>query len=491
MHRNHYKYWPLCSFEHLASGRPRSESGGYTLFFVLIASSIAATMAVALSIRAYTGYTDTKKQSLSIKARDAAESGLAILVESLNRDYPEWLISSFDKEDEDRWTARSLVGSGCDPDIEGSPTVTGITKTFSNGTTSNYELESYRFDGNEFYGGKGQFVMNGIVRSKGGKVLAESQVTQEMQVMTKTCGALPGDNTGNERIWPGMFMTTISRYGYTEVIQKGTSPPESGTVLCASETCAGKNANASYWKTDFPPWPPTVGDVKSPDALSPPKELKGVDIKTFAKKVNSVLKKQCKDFIVPDDLDDISKSSWLKDDEGTIHVYLKGYTPGSIDGGTCRGKPKPSIKIAEGPVRLYVDSKNLKIGKRTWIDTTSLNHAADFMILGTQKQDAQTLQIGGNSPNGETLKTFIWMPTGKIHLLLNDSKDIRHIEGAIWGKDYMCTCDNAINNPTRITVPEDMPSMIFQRLGKEFGIGRRDFFAQGVTNWRSFSRLKK
>ena len=66
--------------------KAKEQSGGYTLFFVLIASTIAATMAVAVSIRAYTSYTNATKKSLSINARNAAESGLAILIESLNQD---------------------------------------------------------------------------------------------------------------------------------------------------------------------------------------------------------------------------------------------------------------------------------------------------------------------------------------------------------------------------------------------------------------------
>ena len=33
-----------------------------------------------------------------------------------------------------------------------------------------------------------------------------------------------------------------------------------------------------------------------------------------------------------------------------------------------------------------------------------------------------------------------------------------------------------------------MPQLIYQRLGKEFGIGQRDYVAQGVTSWRSYGR---
>ena len=473
------------SIRWLIVNKAKEQSGGYTLFLVLIASSIAATMAVAVSIRAYTSYSDVTRKSLSINALNAAESGLAILVESLNRDYPEWLISSFDKNDNDTWTPRSLVGSGCNPEIEGSPETSGVTQTLSNGTTSHYELISYRFNGNEFYGGKGQFVVNGIIRSKNGKRLAEAQVTQEMQIMTKTCGTLPGDTTGNERIWPGMFMQTISRWGYTDVVQKGTDPLEAATILCPTETCAKDSAKKAFWMSDLPPWPPTVGDIKSPDALTPPEGLTGIDTKDFVNAVKDS-HRMCEDFVIPDDLSD---SAFIKDSEGTTHVYIKGDKKISIQGvpaNRCNGGRK-SIKITNGPIRLYVDG-SLLVGKNTWIDTSEISHAADFMILGTQKEKTQNLDIMGMWPSGEALKTFIWMPRGQVHLFLNS---VKNVEGAIWAEDYKCTCNKAISEKVTITVPEDMPSLVFQRLGEEFGIGRRDFFAQGVTNWRTYSRLIK
>ena len=471
------------SIRWLIVNNAKEQSGGYTLFFVLIASSIAATMAVAVSIRAYTSYTEATKKSLSINARNAAESGLAILIESLNRDYPEWLISNFEKSDDDTWTSRALVGSGCNPEIEGNPETSGITQKLSNGTTSNYELVSYRFNGNEFYGGKGQFVVNGIIRSKNGKSLAEAQVIQEMQIMTKTCGTLPGDTAGNERIWPGMFMQTISRWGYTDVVQKGTDPLEPSTILCPSETCAKDSAKKAFWMSDLPPWPPTVGDIKSPDALTPPEGLAGIDAKDFQDSVKAS-HVSCNDFVIPDDLPD---SAFLKDSEGTTHVYIKGLRNISISGKKCNGE-RQSIKIRGGPIRLYIDAAKFLVGNNTWIDTSEISHAADFMILGTQKEETQRLDIKGMWPSGETLKTFIWMPKGKVHLFLNS---VKSIEGAIWGEDYECSCNKAISDKVTITVPEDMPSLIFQRLGEEFGIGRRDFFAQGITNWRTYSRLIK
>ena len=483
MRSTRFKAKASSSIRWLTDNYSKKQSGGYTLFFVLIASSIAATMAVAVSIRAYTSYTDATKKSLSINALNAAESGLSILIESLNRDYPEWLISSFDKNDDDTWIPRALVGSGCNPEIEGNPETSGVTQRLGNGATSHYELISYKFSGNEFYGGKGQFVVHGIIRSKNGKSLAEAQVIQEMQIRTKTCGTLPGDTTGNERIWPGMFMQTISRWGSTDVVQKGTDPLEAATVLCPSETCANDSAKKAFWMSDLPPWPPTVGDIKSPDALTPPEGLTGISVNDFVKAVKGSHKK-CEDFVIPGDLSD---SAFIKDSEGTTHVYIKGDNSISIQGvpaKQCDGERK-SIKITNGPIRLYVDG-SLVVGKNTWIDTSEISHAADFMILGTQKEKTQKLHIMGMWPSGEALKTFIWMPRGQVHLFLNS---VKNVEGAIWADDYKCSCNNAISDKVTITVPEDMPSLVFQRLGEEFGIGRRDFFAQGITNWRTYSRL--
>ena len=65
---------------------------GLTIVIVLMASAIAATTAMAVLIRSYSNYVDSTKQSLADNAKEAAEAGLNILVESLNQDHPEWLI---------------------------------------------------------------------------------------------------------------------------------------------------------------------------------------------------------------------------------------------------------------------------------------------------------------------------------------------------------------------------------------------------------------
>ena len=104
------------------------------------------------------------------------------------------------------------------------------------------------------------------------------------------------------------------------------------------------------------------------------------------------------------------------------------------------------------------------------------------MILGTQKQK-RNIEIRGESPNGETLKTFIWAPNVTVKFQAGE----RTIEGGIWANRLHAVGNNVVQG-FDLAVPENLPQLIYQRLGKEFGIGQRDYVAQGVSSWRSYGR---
>ena len=210
--------------------------------------------------------------------------------------------------------------------------------------------------------------------------------------------------------------------------------------------------------------------------------MKGISTSKFKSEVSKRLK-ACKDFKIPEDLKDNEEAAW-KDQDGTWHVYIKGSGTASLQGN--KKCPNNSIKISDdGPVRLYLDG-SLKIGSRTWIDTTDVNHAADFMILGTPKaKTSQKIDIRGEAPNGETLKTFVWLPKGEVKFQVGKEK--RLVEGAIWADGFWRGANAELGN-FELRLPKDMPQLIYQRLGKEFGIGQRDYVAQGVTSWRSYGR---
>ena len=450
-----------------------SPEQGLALVIVLMASAIAATTTIAVALRSYNSYVNGTRQSLGKRAQEAAEAGLNILVESLNEDHPEWLIEPYNGDG--KWSISRTATGGCRINAKENPTTEGTSNTYSNdGTEGRYKLSKYSFKGNHLYGGVGSFEMEGEIRSSSNKLLAYAKIYQDMSIIAKPCNALPGETGDQKKLWPGILIDNkIERFVNTRAYIKGSDPMKPAIVMCTQE-CKG------VWESDFPP-EPTIGDVEKPKARKPPEGLKGLTRSEVNKLVKKTVANICtrrRDLKIPEDIPKHGK----KLIDGTWHIYFKDSSSININGRSCKGKKNAAIKIqGDKPVELHLDS-GLTIQSRTWIDTTEVKHAADFMILGTEKQ-TRDIAIRGESPDGEPLKTFIWAPNSRVYFL----KAELTVEGAIWAKKLYGVGNDAIRG-LDIAVPEDMPQLIYQRLGKEFGIGQRDYAAQGVTSWRSYGR---
>ena len=452
---------------------------GLALVIVLLVSAIAATTTMAVTLSAYNSYVNGTRQSLADRAKEAAESGLNILIESLNQDHPEWLIEPYDGDGS--WSISRASTGGCRTSIGVDPTIAGTSIIYDNGTEGRYRLTSYSFEGNNFYGGAGSFEMEGEIRSSDNNLLASAKIYQDMSIIAKACDSLPGDNSEQESIWTGIYVSNrISRYNNVRALVKGTDPEEAATILCGEENCG---ARSRAWDSEFPPWPPEQGDIEMPNAQQPPEELTGIDIYDFEELVNDQLA-NCEPFRIPEDL---PEEALIQDNDGTWHVYIEGGGRISLNGHRdCRRDDySDAIKISgDNPVRLYIEG-TIKIDRYTWIDTTDVNHAADFMILGSTNSTTN-LDLVGISPDEEAMKAFIWLPNGRVKInAVRNQK--RVLEGAIWAENFWAE-GNALLGTTDIFVPEDMPQLIYQRLGQEFGIGQRDYVAQGVTSWYSYGR---
>jgi hypothetical protein len=469
---------------HKTSFRHRHEQG-LAMAIVLMASAIAATTTVAVAMRSYNSYVNGTRQSLANRAKEAAEAGLNILIESLNQDHPEWLIEPYNGNG--TWSISRAATGGCRQSVGVNPTVEGTSNNYSNGTKGRYKLAKYSFQGNNFYGGVGSFEVEGEIRSSdssGNKLLASAKIYQDMSIIAKACNALPGDTSDEDMQWPGILIgSQIDRFVNTRAYIKGSDPMEPANIMCMQECLPeDEDKKDEDWESDFPP-EPTIGNIEKPPAQEFPEDLIDDDLKGLSKKDMKKLEKstlkKCKNLKIPEDIPDKAKR---QDSDGTWHVYFKDSSTISINGKTCKGQENPAVKIqGENPVRLYLDS-GLTIGSKTWIDTTDTKHAADFMILGTPKQK-RNIEFRGVSPNGEPLKTFIWAPNVSVKF----QKGERTIEGAIWA-DELYAVGNDVVRGFDLALPEDMPQMIYQRLGREFGIGQRDYVAQGVTSWRSYGR---
>ena len=89
------------------------------MVIVLMTSLIATVSTMAIAMQAHTSYVNSSRQSMAKRAREAAESGLAILVESLNQDYPEWLVSDYNGEG--LWSAKRTEAQAAEPTSLGAP----------------------------------------------------------------------------------------------------------------------------------------------------------------------------------------------------------------------------------------------------------------------------------------------------------------------------------------------------------------------------------
>ena len=451
---------------------------GLALAIVLMASAIAATTIMAVLIRSYNSYVNGTRQSLADRAKEAAESGLNILIESLNEDHPEWLIEPYDGDG--NWSISRTATGGCRESVGSNPTVEGTSNSYSDGTEGRYRLASYTFNGNNFYGGVGSFEMEGEIISSNNNVLASAKVYQDMSIIAKGCDELPGDNNNQGPIWPGIFVQNqIHNYRNSRSIMKDTDPPEAAEIICREADCV-----SGAWDSTYPASPST-GNIEMPTTQEPPEQVRGISTRVFANEVNTKTQgRPCQNFRIPEDLSDEAK--W-QDSDGTWHVYVSGTGRAVLRGTSRCNNPNNSIKITgTGPVRLYLDG-SLLITSKTWIDTTDVNHAADFMILGTPSSGtSQSVEIRGEAPDGEVVKMFTWLPRGEVKFQVSRRTD-HLIEGAIWAERFYIDGNRGIGD-FELRLPEDMPQMIYQRLGREFGIGQRDYVAQGVTSWYSYGR---
>ncbi len=209
---------------------------GLAMVIVLMASAIAATTTIAVAIRSYNSYVNGTRQSLASRAKEAAETGLNVLIESLNEDHPEWLIEPYNGDGS--WSISREATGGCRTNISGNPTVEGISNTYSNDTEGRYKLAKYSFQGNNFYGGVGSFEMEGEIRSSDNKLLASAKIYQDMSIIAKACNALPGDTNGQDSIWPGIFvLSKIQNFRGGKAVMKDSEPQEAAEIICTEADC--------------------------------------------------------------------------------------------------------------------------------------------------------------------------------------------------------------------------------------------------------------
>ena len=225
---------------------------GYALPVVIISSLIIGTGMMAATTQAWVNYQSVGRQSQARFAKEAAEAGLAELVETLNRNHAHLLVL-----DNSQWANPPLSSSLCSNSTLGSPSTSGTVDT-----DGYYQLEGYTFNGSAFFGGKADLRMRGEYRPNG-TTKAAAIVEQTIEIKPKPCDDAFGQPASTSG-FPGLLAQDIT-LGGNDVLGK-----MSGNVLCTScedEIDLGSNQTSIIGGKKF------FGPIDLPPVPTPPQTL--------------------------------------------------------------------------------------------------------------------------------------------------------------------------------------------------------------------------
>ncbi len=455
-----------------------SGDGGFVLPLVILAGLALLASGLAVVARSSSAVIGSVRQQQSREAREFAESGVASTLALLNQrngpgasppGYRHLLI--YPNTDWNTVVPTTFCfGSG---GIPSTPIPQTGTFTEGGATVGRFTVESYTFNGTEFYGGTGILRVRGERLGASGNVLATSRVEQQVDIETKPCGSTvttPPTTTG----FPGLIGGTIS-LGNNDVLG-----PIDGNVLCTS--CTGTTQDQIRAQMNAGPNSIVNGTLfAGPITLDPiPPRPSGITGTGLAIDNTTIGSTNTLTALATDGASSNSGNCYREN----------GVTSCLISSISLSGSNTLTINSTNSPMRLYVTGNVAFTGNASMVHTPvpaspSAASSARLAIFGNpldaNNNNDQTVVIAGGS---QALDAFIYFPDGSVGI--NGGSSNPDLRGAVWAKQW----DGSNSNNAEILVPQGMGGALEETIGGGFTASyAREYIAVGVNSWRSFQQF--
>jgi hypothetical protein len=460
-----------------------SSSNGFILPIIIITGILVGAGLMAMTARTFAGLFGSIRQGHNQEAREAAESGLAVLLRELNTNYPYLLIADCkivagsDPPFCPGWSAGEngtfeYVSSVCPSTTTPPQTLFAKLSGELPGGKTSFRMLEYNFEGDQQQGGTGLLIVEGqSIRPNGeqANVRASAYVRQESNIIPKECKGAQGG-------YPGLLGETVD-LGNVDVLGE-----INGNVVCLScdpnQTQAELEADINLKNRGVVEGQIFGGRIAMPE----PPPFPGFPTNYLADYGVAPATDPATNLIDGNEILTAGQSNGgrcFTDSANITHclvssISLKGGEALTINT-SVGGSPPPSMRI-------YVSGDLETDGRSGLVHTGS---PADLAIFGNpyngeEATCSQNLEISGTSA---ALSAFIFMPDACAGINGGGIAD-PNIYGSIWVRDYR----RSLTNAGELVVPDDMGSLVCTRFGINFCVGIREYAARGANSWSLISR---
>lgn len=486
-------------------GHTQSQDSGFVLPIIIIVGLILGAGIMALSARTFSSLMGSIRQGQSREAREAAESGLAIILKELNRHHPYLLIENCEvtatsgTPDCSGWRQASNGGSfvfrtSICPNALTPPEriLSKLTGDINNGR-GRYRLLNYTFSGDQHQGGVARIKVQGQHLVHGGgstKVRATAYVEQELSVLPKNCDVAV-NTPATESGFPGLLSETVNLgnndvYGDVNgnVLCTTCSPNLSQSELAAAMQIqrngyVSGNLFGGQIAMPQPPVYPSSLPAATPIDIDGNRTLEANSTNGGACQIDTTTNvTHCRIRSI-----DLSGKKSLKVISGqTLPNGQKSNGIRLYFASSDSEVGNPVIRLSGGAnISHYDASKGAACSNPPeGQEAGCIGSPGDLGLFGlarsTASECSQSVILGGGSVS---TAAFIFFPDGCVGI--NGGSANPDIRGAVWARTFQ----GSNSNNAEVDVPANMGSILFTRFGTSYGLGIREFAALGINRWLS------